>query len=53
MKSLFITVLLVAMTYMLTGCANSQVRTPPWTEEEVKQMQEEDIKTVPIAIIRF
>jgi len=49
MKTIILTALLVML---LAGCSNSTMRTPPWTENEIQMMEDEDIHTVPLIIWR-
>jgi PBP1b-binding outer membrane lipoprotein LpoB len=45
---------LVVLVVVLSGCSEStKVQTPPWSEKEIKQMEQDDVKCVPFAILRF
>lgn len=54
MKQLIKLVVLVAFVVALTGCSKqTKVETPPWSKEQVKQIENDDVKVVPFAIFRF
>ena len=50
MKKIILTTIILAVMF-IAGCQNTAVETPPWTNEQVEQM--EDVETVPLAIWRF
>ena len=50
MKKLII--MLVTVVVVLSGCSNqSKIATPPWDDEQIKQMESSDIKCVPFIIV--
>jgi len=52
MKKLIVMSLLLVI--ILTGCSEStKVETPPWSKEQVKQMEEDNVKSVPLVKIKF
>ena len=50
MKKVILFTIILALILM-AGCQNVTTETPPWTEEQVEEM--EDIKTVPLMILKF
>jgi hypothetical protein len=49
----FITIL-AAMMFVLTGCfEDAKVETPPWSDRQQEQMEDDNIETIPFAIFRF
>ena len=46
--------LIVLCSIMLAGCSNSaKVETPPWSEKQVEQFNQDEVNTVPLAVLRF
>lgn len=53
MKNLIICEVLF-IVLMIVGCSETaKVETPPWSDQQVEQMRDEEIETVPLAIFRF
>jgi len=47
-------VLLAAMMFVLTGCFESaKVETPPWSDRQIEQMEDEEVDCVPFGVVRF
>ena len=52
--SKFITIAVVMLMIVLTGCAeNAKIETPSWSDEQIRQMENDEIETVPFAIFKF
>ncbi len=45
-------VLLVFILFLI-GCSNSTVKTPPWNNKELEQLQQDNIETIPVLVVRF
>ena len=45
--------LTVVFVISLIGCSKqNKLETPPWSETQIEQMQEDEVETVPFGIIR-
>ena len=51
-KNVFLAVVLVMIISLLQGCGG-KLRTPPWTDNELKQMQHEEQEVVPLVKYEF
>ena len=51
-KAIMVVVLLVGL--MVAGCSEqAKLETPPWSDEQIEKMADEEVKSVPFAIFRF
>ena len=52
LKTIMAVMLLVG--FMVAGCSEqAKLETPPWSDEQIEQMEDEGVDSVPIAIRRF
>jgi outer membrane lipoprotein SlyB len=46
--------MLIVITLILTGCSNTaEISGPPWSKDQVKQMERDGNKTVPLLRVEF
>ena len=44
----------IVLTIGVSGCfKNKEIRTPPWTENEIEEFQENDKKVVPVVNLKY
>jgi PBP1b-binding outer membrane lipoprotein LpoB len=47
-------IVFLGIIFVLTGCSKqTKVETPPWSKQQVKQMEEEKVESVPLIKFKF
>lgn len=49
---IILTLTVISLTIVISGCSG-KLSTPPWSEQEIEQMKNEDVKCVPIVRYEF
>ena len=53
MRKILLT-LAVVCSMMIVGCNNfEKCELPPWSEQQIEQFEQDEVKAVPVAVLRF